>query len=513
MAAKPLVLIGLPGSGKSSVSDVVGRLTGRPVLGLDSLIEAEAGRSISRIFAEDGEDRFRRLESALLDRVLGRQPDAVIDGGGGLVLRRRNREALARSAVTIWLDAPDEVLAARLGQADDRPLLADDPPARLRALRRDRLVHYTTAADAIIDTDGLDADAVARAVLVAADAVQPRAGRRLVERVELEDGRGYPIVVGRGVVDRLPELIPQRCRRVAVVTQSNIGVELDTDREQRVFTVEDGEQAKRLEVVGRLASQFAQWGLTRADCVVSVGGGVVSDLAGFVAASYHRGVPVVHVSTTLLGQIDAAIGGKCGVNLPEGKNLVGVFWQPAAVVCDVDTLDGLPSREFRSGMGELAKYHFLGGGRLDAVELVERVARSARIKAEVVSGDEREGGRRAILNYGHTLAHAIETAAGYDIRHGEAVGIGLVYAAELAGLLGRIDQDRVAEHRRVVAGYGLDVELPPGLDHQELIDLFSRDKKAVDGVTFVLDGPGGVEVVPVEDRSVLAAAMMAIAGS
>ncbi|MGB5755699.1 MAG: shikimate kinase, partial [Acidimicrobiales bacterium] len=133
MAVKPLVLIGLPGSGKSSVSDVVGRLTGRPVLGLDSLIEAEAGTSISRIFAEDGEDRFRRLESALLDRVLDEQPDAVIDGGGGLVLRRRNREALARSAVTIWLDAPDAVLAARLGPADDRPLLADDPPARLRA--------------------------------------------------------------------------------------------------------------------------------------------------------------------------------------------------------------------------------------------------------------------------------------------------------------------------------------------------------------------------------------------
>jgi 5-deoxy-5-amino-3-dehydroquinate synthase len=308
----------------------------------------------------------------------------------------------------------------------------------------------------------------------------------------------------------LASVIPERSARVAIVTQAGIGIDVDTGRDQRVFTVEDGEQAKRLDVVGSLASQFADWGMTRADCVVSVGGGVVSDLAGFTAASYHRGIPVVHVSTTLLGQIDAAIGGKTGVNLPEGKNLVGAFWQPDAVVCDVDHLGTLPPREFRSGMGELAKYHFLGGGRLDEIELVERVARSVRIKADVVGGDEREGGRRAILNYGHTLAHALETAGGYDLRHGEAVGIGLIYAAELGLRLGRIDQDRVDEHRRVVTAYGLDTTIPDGLDHEHLIDLFSRDKKAIDGVTFVLDGPAGVEPVKLEDRALLADAMTAV---
>ena len=207
---------------------------------------------------------------------------------------------------------------------------------------------------------------------------------------------------------------------------------------------------------------------------------------------------MIHVPTTLLGQIDAAIGGKCGVNLPEGKNLVGAFWQPNAVLCDVDTLDTLPPREFGAGMGELAKYHFLGGGQLDRVELVERVARSVAIKAEVVSGDEREGGRRAILNYGHTLAHALETIGDYGtILHGEAVAIGLIYAAELAAVLGRIDRDRVDEHRRVVSAYGLDVDLPAGLDHETIIDLFARDKKAITGITFVLDGPAGVEPVPV----------------
>ena len=510
MVDLPLVLIGLPGSGKSTVGELLGRLTGRPVAVLDRLIEDEAGATIADLFARHGEEHFRGLEAAALQRQLARSPTPIIDGGGGLVLRPENRAALAAGAVTVWLDAPDGVLADRLGAAADRPLLAGDTLARIGDLRRQRLGHYTCAADAIVATEARSGAEVAEATLAAVGALVPRARRRAVERVELDGGRGYPIVVGRGVLGEVADLLPARARRVAVVTQPGIGVEVDSGREQRVFTVEDGEGAKRLEVVGELASSFARWGLTRADCVVSVGGGVVSDLAGFVAASYHRGVPVVHVSTTLLGQIDAAIGGKCGVNLPEGKNLVGAFWQPTAVVCDVDTLDGLPAREFRSGMGELAKYHFLGGGRLDWVELVERVATSARIKAEVVSGDEREGGRRAILNYGHTLAHALETAARYDLRHGEAVGIGLVYAAEVARRLGRIDGDRVAEHRRVVSGYGLATDLPPDYDHGELIDLFGRDKKAVDGVTFVLDSERGVEPVPVDDRDLLADALAAV---
>ncbi|MGH1493989.1 MAG: shikimate kinase [Acidimicrobiales bacterium] len=510
MASKPLVLIGLPGSGKSSVCELLGSQTGRPVVGLDALIETETTRSISDLFAEHGEEYFRDLESEALRRTLAERPEAIIDGGGGLVLRAQNRSLLRQQANTIWLDAPSHVLAERLGSAEDRPLLAGETATRVRQLRRDRLGHYTNAADAIVDTESLDAEGVAEATRAAAEALASAGENHLVERVELADGRNYPIVVGRGVVDQLSDLIPEAVKRVAIITQPGIGIEVETGREQRVFMVEDGEKAKRLDVVGQLASEFAQWGMTRGDCVVSVGGGVVSDLAGFVAASYHRGIPVVHVSTTLLGQIDAAVGGKCGVNLPEGKNLVGAFWQPAAVICDVNTLDGLPAREFRSGMGELAKYHFLGGGRLDSFELVERVARSVKIKADVVSGDEREGGRRAILNYGHTLAHALETAGGYDLRHGEAVAIGLIYAAELAARLGRIDFKRVAEHRRVVTGYGLEVDLPAGLDHEELVDLFSRDKKAIDGVTFVLDGPDGVEPVAVDDRAVLLESMRAI---
>jgi 5-deoxy-5-amino-3-dehydroquinate synthase len=237
-------------------------------------------------------------------------------------------------------------------------------------------------------------------------------------------------------------------------------------------------------------------GLTRNDCVIGVGGGMVTDVAGFAAASYHRGIPVVHVSTSLLGMIDAAIGGKTGVNLPEGKNLVGAFWQPSGVICDLDALDTLPARELRCGRGEMAKYHFLTGDDLLAMGEAERIARCVEIKAEVVASDEREGGRRAILNYGHTLAHALETATDHRLAHGEAVAIGLVYAAHLGHELGRIDAARVEQHYDVVRGaYELDTALPEGLDPAQLVALMARDKKALDGLTFVLDGPAGVEVV------------------
>ena len=307
--------------------------------------------------------------------------------------------------------------------------------------------------------------------------------------------RTYPVVVGEGARHRLAELVPTGARRVAVVTQESIPVVVDPGRDHRVFVMGEGETAKDLSTVEDLCSQWARWGLTRGDCVVAVGGGVVTDTAGFAAAVYHRGIAVVHVATTLLGQIDAAIGGKTGVNLAEGKNLVGSFWQPSAVLCDTEVLATLPPREYRNGLGEMAKYAFLGVDDLASLPLDEAVAACVRCKAEVVGSDEREAGRRAILNYGHTLGHALETAGAYDLRHGEAVSIGLIYAAELAHRLGRIGADRVAEHRAVVGGYDLPMNVPAGLDPDELIALFSRDKKAVDGLTFVLDGPAGIEVL------------------
>ena len=333
-------------------------------------------------------------------------------------------------------------------------------------------------------------------------------------RVPVELGeRSYDVWVGPGVRHRLAEVVPGGASRVAVVTQAAVadaGITVDPGIEHRVFITDDGEHIKTLGAVEELCRQFAQWGLTRRDAVVAVGGGAVTDLAGFAAAVYHRGIRVVYVSTTLLGQIDASVGGKTGVNLPEGKNLVGAFWQPSAVLCDTEALDTLPPEEMQSGLGEMAKYHFIADADLHSLPLCERIARCVAIKAEVVADDERESGRRAVLNYGHTLAHALEAHGGYDLRHGEAVAVGLIYAAELAHRAGRIDAHRVDEHRRVVSGYGLPTSLPADAAADGLVQLFSRDKKAVDGVTFMLDGPNGIEAVTGLDPALMLETLEAI---
>jgi 5-deoxy-5-amino-3-dehydroquinate synthase len=330
--------------------------------------------------------------------------------------------------------------------------------------------------------------------------------------VELDD-RSYPVIVGAGARHRLLELLPAGNRRAAIVTQETIPWEVDSGIEQRTFFLDNGEDAKNLESVEQLCREFSRWRLTRSDVVVALGGGVVTDVAGFAAAVYHRGVAVIHVPTTLLGQIDAAIGGKTGVNLPEGKNLVGAFWQPSAVLCDTETLTTLPPKEYRSGLGEMAKYAFLGIDGLRDMSLDDAVAACVACKAAVVAADERESGTRALLNYGHTLAHAIETTGGYDLLHGEAVGIGLVFAARLARRLGRIDEARVAEHEKLVRDYDLPCRLPPGSDHDALVAAMGKDKKATtSGLTFVLDGPSGLQVVRDVPEAEIRAALDEVAG-
>jgi len=316
-------------------------------------------------------------------------------------------------------------------------------------------------------------------------------------RVPLGD-RSYDVLVGNGVRSELPALLPSTARRAAVVTQEGIPFDVDPGIPYERFVIGNGEDHKSLTTIESLSRGFARMGLTRHDVVIGVGGGMVTDVAGFAAASWHRGIPVVHVSTTLVGMVDAAIGGKTGVNIPEGKNLVGAYWQPSGVVCDLDALATLPPREVRCGRGEMAKYHFLTGDDLLSMTEVERIARCVEIKADIVASDEREGGRRALLNYGHTLAHALEIATDHHIAHGEAVAVGLVYAAHLAHRMGRIDAQRVQQHLDVVGGsYELGTSLPSGLSPAELVTLMGRDKKVLsDGLTFVLDGPVGVEVVP-----------------
>jgi 5-deoxy-5-amino-3-dehydroquinate synthase len=317
--------------------------------------------------------------------------------------------------------------------------------------------------------------------------------------------RGYDVVVGPGAAKGLAGVVAERvptAQQVAIVTQQPLAGQpwfaaLDPGLPFALHTVPEGEVAKSTATVEALCRAFAASGLSRGDVVVAVGGGLVTDVAGFAAAVYHRGIPYCNVATTLLAQVDAAIGGKTGVNLPEGKNLVGAFWQPAAVLCDTDVLATLPPREWACGRGEIAKYALLGDPGLVAQPLEEQVAQCARMKAAVVAADEREGGTRAVLNYGHTLGHALEAASmgTGDLRHGEAVAVGLVFAAVLARRLGRIGDERVALHRQVVAALDLRADLPEGVDHERLLGFMARDKKAGHDLTFVLDGPDGVQPV------------------
>ena len=316
-------------------------------------------------------------------------------------------------------------------------------------------------------------------------------------RVNVDLGtRSYPVVVGHGVVGEIDSLLPKTAKRAVIVTQKEIGFVVKPKIDSTTVLIGAGEQHKNLQTIEMLSQKFAEIGLTRNDVVIGLGGGMVTDVAGFAAASWHRGTPVLHVSTSLVGMVDAAIGGKTGVNIDQGKNLVGAFWQPCAVVCDLDALKTLPEREMRCGLGEVAKYHFLTGDDLLALEMPKRIARCVEIKAKIVAADERESGGRALLNYGHTLAHALERSSNFSLAHGEAVAVGMIYAAHLAHAMQRISQARVEEHYKVIGQtYGLKVKPDERVNRKELIELMRHDKKAVSGLTFVLDGASGIEVV------------------
>jgi 3-dehydroquinate synthase len=341
--------------------------------------------------------------------------------------------------------------------------------------------------------------------------------------------RCYEVVVGTTAIDELATVLAER-RRAAIVSQAaipdglvaRVRATLDAAAvANETFVMGDGEEHKTLATVDDLCRRFARFGLLRGDAVVALGGGVVGDTAGFTAAVYYRGIDVVQVPTTLLAMVDAAVGGKTGVNLPEGKNLVGAFHQPLAVLADPTVLETLPEREYRCGLGEIAKYALMGDDFVsarapqllarDADVLSAVITRSTEIKAAYVAADELERtGARAVLNYGHTLAHALETATGHALRHGEAVAVGLVFAAHLAGTLERIDQKAVAHHEALVGALGLPVHAPPGLRADDVVPIMARDKKSGGGLTFVLAGSSGIERVDDPDPAAVRKALAAI---
>lgn len=338
----------------------------------------------------------------------------------------------------------------------------------------------------------------------------------MIVPVDLGD-RSYEVVLEEGARHRLSRLIAARAPKaqaVALVTSVTLSLEpwfdLESGLVQHVLTVPDGESAKTLSTLEHLLEQLADLELSRDDVVVGVGGGAVTDLAGFAAAVYLRGVGLVQVPTSLVGQVDAAIGGKTAVNLHAGKNLVGAFYQPIGVLCDFETLATLPDRERVGALGEVAKCWLLEGGyaaELAGVSLNDLISMSVRLKASIVSADEREGGRRALLNYGHTLAHALEKVSLArdvdELRHGEAVAIGLAFAIRLAKVLDRVAQSEVERHDEVLAALGLSSKVPENYPTSTLLEAMGHDKKAHHDLTFVLAGAEGFDVVHGVDAGVV----------
>lgn len=335
--------------------------------------------------------------------------------------------------------------------------------------------------------------------------------------VELKERR-YDVVVGEGARHFLRELLDERApkaKSVVLVTSGSLETtpwfDVESGREQFLVRVPEGESAKTMAVLEGLLEELAALRLSRDDVVVGVGGGAITDLVGFAAASYLRGVSLVQIPTSLVGQVDAAIGGKTGVNLRAGKNLVGAFYQPIGVLCDTEVLSTLPERERRSGLGEVAKCWLLEEREARAVadaSLSELIESSVSLKARIVAGDEREGAHRVLLNYGHTLAHALEKISlrrdPDELRHGEAVAIGLAFAARLARALERVSDDVVAYHDEVLEEFGLDGRLPEQFAVEELLDAMTFDKKARHDLSFVLAGPAGYELVGGVEPSLVA---------
>ena len=538
-----LVLVGLPGGGKTAAGRRLARRHGADLIDLDEVIAAEAGRPIAAIFDEEGEDGFRVRERAAV-AALG-PPDGaaglrrVVSTGGGAPLDPRNRWLLYRGRHVAWLDAPAEVLAQRIRHSPNpRPLLAGrDPIGKMRELAAARARFYAPAlrVNGIVGLAGV-VETLERHV------DDPITDGTTLLRAQTEIGR-YELGEGNAVAGVLAALASLDARRAILVSEPRAwevagalladglaGAGIPVER----LLLPEGEAAKRMAVVEGAASELARLRAERGDPLVAIGGGALGDTAGFLAATWLRGVPVIQVPTTLVAQIDSAIGGKTAVDLPEGKNLVGAFHQPAAVVVDVRFLRTLPARQLRAALGEAAKMAALGDERLfELLEaegaaiaagearahedgaIAEVVERCGWAKIEVVTADEREQGGRINLNLGHSVAHAIEAAAGYEgILHGEAVAYGLRAACRIGVAVEATPPGRAARIEALLDALDLGrAPLPYPLD--AVLAAIVTDKKHAGGrLRWVLPTAAGVTVrSDVPDEAVEAAARDVLAGA
>ena len=484
---------------------ILGSVLRSPSIDIDAEIEHSSGRTIGEIFKNDGEAAFRRLEAEAILATEGRP--GIFSLGGGCVEIPEVRDYL-RDQTVVWIDAPHRELLARVSRNTRRPLLLDDPDQKLADLRRRREPLYRDVATCEVKSTSGPPEEVVQEIL------------RLLLEWDLTSVKGshrYNVLTGKGVYALLGGYVPEDATKaLLVVPESLAGLATGIEKiltqvglDVSMFVHRDGESAKDLSTLAKAWDALGEVRLGRRDVVVTFGGGVSTDLGGFIAATWLRGVPVIHLPTTLLAMVDASIGGKTGIDTPAGKNLVGAFYDPIVVLVDLDSLPTLPQREYTSGLAEVIKTGLIEDPKIlrliennplisdvgwatgDGVSvLAEIVQRSISVKGRIVSADRLEGGLREILNYGHTMGHAIERAENYEMRHGEAVAIGCVFAAHLAGEFGLVDTSTIRKHESLFESVGLPTRYRGSIP--VLMEGLSTDKKARRGkLRFVLLSEGG----------------------
>jgi len=516
------------GTGKTEAGRALAERLGVPFLDTDAHIEAAQQATVAEIFVREGEARFRELERALVEN-LSVDAGAVIATGGGTIVDERNRRHLEQLGPLVLLDASIEVITERIQGDPSRPMLAggDEADSRVHSLYAERKPVYDTVelrvdtslrspAETAVDIHDLVASR-GRVLNLRVD-TRPLPGRPMtpdntrVSRIVCRSGAAGELGDWLARLDLLTSVVFLVPRHIEELHIERLHRSLDTRGVPwSSVHIDDGDAHKTLDQAWRLLDALTTLGAARDTVVVTVGGGVTGDIGGFAAATYMRGLPWINVPTTLLAQVDAAIGGKTGVNSEHAKNIAGAFHQPLLVLSDPTTLETLPVHERNAGMAEAIKTAMIGdaamfdwlhtlagsGGPVDASILADIVLRCARVKGRIVEQDPHERDLRRVLNLGHTLGHALETAMQYgDIRHGEAVGLGLLAAVRVAAGRGRASQNYAEQTRRLLEWSSLPVELP-AVDRDALRSAMALDKKRRSGkLTFVLPvAPGHVEMI------------------
>jgi 3-dehydroquinate synthase len=535
MTSKNIFLIGLMGAGKTTVGRALAKKLNKRFVDSDHEIEARTGASIPWIFEIEGEESFRRREAEVI-RDLTAQQGIVLATGGGAILDAQNRAYLHARGTVVYLRASVQNILQRTGHDKNRPLLQTaDPRKRLEELSRLRDPLYREIADIVIDTGRPNVQFMVHLILNHLGLTAPDAHlwalgeyqnkqQQIMNTSQLSPmqlkvdlgNRSYPIIIGQSLLAD-SALIGRyiQGRRVAVVTNSTVAplylesfVQALQSADKQVLTIvlPDGEEHKNWASLMRIFDALLEAKCDRKTTLIALGGGVIGDLTGYAAASYMRGIPFIQVPTTLLSQVDSSVGGKTGINHPLGKNMIGAFYQPQAVITDTTTLATLPARELAAGLAEIIKVAAIIDAPFfdwieaniaqlvarDTAVIAEAIRRSCEIKADVVRQDEREGGLRAILNFGHTFGHAIESGLGYGKwLHGEAVGCGMVMAADLSYRLGFIDYVSKIRIVALVRAAGLPT-VAPDLGEKRWLELMEVDKKNEGGrIKFILLKPLG----------------------